>query len=133
MNITEGRELKKKLLTSLKEPAFLKKAGLTKHAMLTDLAKAGINRLTALFRVHRFYDKQLYAVIVSGYSGGDIVAEQLISALNMNKSFYLPPRFAMMRTANDPGAITQHPNIREEAKQFAEHMMAELNESVKRE
>lgn len=87
---------------------------------------AFINRLTALFRVHRFYDKQLYAVIVSGYSGGDIVAEQLISALNMNKSFYLPPRFAMMRTANDPGAITQHPNIREEAKQFAEHMMAEL-------
>ena len=47
MNITEGRELKKKLLTSLTEPAFLKRAGLTKHAMLTDLAKAGINQLAA--------------------------------------------------------------------------------------
>ena len=47
MNITEGRELKKKLLTSLTEPAFLKKAGLTKHTMLTDLAKAGINQLAA--------------------------------------------------------------------------------------
>ena len=87
---------------------------------------AFINRLTALFRVHRFYDKRLYAVIVSGYSGSDIVAEQLISALNMNKSFLLPPRFAMMRTANDPGAIADQPRIREDAAAFAAGMMEEL-------
>ena len=77
-------------------------------------------------RVHRFYDKRLYAVIVSGYSGSDIVAEQLISALNMNKSFLLPPRFAMMRTANDPGAIAERPRIREDAADFAAGMMEEL-------
>ena len=65
---------------------------------------ACINRLTALFRQTRFYDKSLFAIVVSGYSGGDIVARQLISALNMNKSFRLPGGFALMETANDPGA-----------------------------
>ena len=88
---------------------------------------AFINRLTALFRVRRFYDKRLYAVIVSGYSGGDIVAEQLISGLNMNKSFHLPPRFAIMRTANDPGAIEQKEWIGEDAAEFAAQIMRELS------
>ena len=64
---------------------------------------AVINRLTALFRQTRFYDKALFALVVSGYSGSDIVARQLISAMNMNKSFYLPGRFALLETANDPG------------------------------
>lgn len=41
---------------------------------------AFINRLTSLFRTTRFYDKALFAVVVSGYSGSDIVAEQLIAA-----------------------------------------------------
>ena len=65
---------------------------------------ACINRLTALFRQTRFYNKNLFAIVVSGYSGGDIVARQLICALNMNKSFRLPGRFALIETANDPGA-----------------------------
>ena len=64
---------------------------------------AFINRLTALFRQTRFYDKAVFALVVSGYSGSDTVARQLISALNMNKSFYLPPRFALLETANAPG------------------------------
>lgn len=64
---------------------------------------AFINRLTALFRQTRFYDKALFALVVSGYSGSDLVARQLISAMNMNKSFYLPGRFALLETANDPG------------------------------
>ncbi|MDE7262817.1 MAG: NAD(P)H-dependent oxidoreductase, partial [Oscillospiraceae bacterium] len=54
---------------------------------------AFVNRLTALFRQSRFYDKRLYGLIVSGYSGGDLIARQLISGLNMNKSCNLPPRF----------------------------------------
>ena len=65
---------------------------------------AAINRLTALFRTRRFYDKALFGLVVSGYSGSDLVAQQLISAMNMNKSFYLPPRFCLMETANDMGA-----------------------------
>ena len=64
---------------------------------------AFINRLTALFRQTRFYDKALFALVVSGYSGSDLVARQLISAMNMNKSFYVPGRFALLETANDPG------------------------------
>lgn len=87
---------------------------------------AFINRLTALVRVRRFYDKRLYGVIVSGYSGSDIVAEQLISALNMNKTFLLPPEFSMMRTANDPGAILERENIREDAAAFGKRMMDQL-------
>ena len=87
---------------------------------------AFVNRLTALFRVRRFYDKQLYAVIVSGYSGSDIVAEQLISSLNMNKSFFLPPEFSMIRTANDPGSIARREHIQEDAADFGQRMIAQL-------
>ena len=43
---------------------------------------ACVNRLTALFRQTRFYDKRLYGLVVSGYSGGDLLARQLISALS---------------------------------------------------
>lgn len=74
---------------------------------------AFINRLTVLFRQSRFYDKALLAVVVSGYSGGDILARQLIAAMNMNKSFYLPPRFALIETANAPGEAIALPGIKE--------------------
>ena len=72
---------------------------------------AFINRLTGLFRQTRFYDKAVFAIVVSGYSGGDIVARQLVAAMNMNKSFYLPPRFALIETANDPGEALALPGI----------------------
>ena len=72
----------------------------------------------------------LYAVIVSGYSGSDIVAEQLISSLNMNKSFFLPPEFAMIRTANDPGSIALREHIREDAEAFGKRMIAQLRGST---
>ncbi|MBQ9648166.1 MAG: flavodoxin family protein [Oscillospiraceae bacterium] len=80
---------------------------------------AFINRLTGLFRQTRFYDKALFAIIVSGYSGGDIVARQVISAMNMNKSFHLPPRFAMIETANDPGEALALNGIEERLDAFA--------------
>jgi len=84
---------------------------------------AFINRLTALFRAHSFFDKRLFGIIVSGYSGGDIVAQQLISALNMNKTFILPSRFAMIETANNPGSIHEIDSIAKRAFVFAENMM----------
>lgn len=87
---------------------------------------AFINRLTALFRKNQFYQKYLFAIVVSGYSGGDIVAEQLISALSMNKTFRLPPRFSMVETANDPASILKVQGIEERATIFAEEMMAAL-------
>ena len=87
---------------------------------------AFINRLTALFRQVRFYDKALFAVVVSGYSGSDIVAEQLIAALNMNKTFYLPPRFALLETANNAGQALTLPGIDERIRTFAENIRRTL-------
>ncbi len=80
---------------------------------------AFINRLTALYRKRQFTDKALFAVIVSGYSGCDILAKQLIAALNMNKSFYLPGHFAIMEMANDPGTVLQLDGIDQRVRDFA--------------
>ncbi|HCS10928.1 MAG TPA: NADPH-dependent oxidoreductase, partial [Clostridiales bacterium] len=59
------------------------------------------------------------SIIVSGFSGSDVLAQQLISALNINKTFMLPPKFALMETANNPGDVEKIENIRERAKEFA--------------
>lgn len=87
---------------------------------------AFINRLTALFRTVRFYDKALFAIVVSGYSGSDIVAGQLIAALNMNKTFYLPGSFAMMETANNAGTAVKLPGIDGRLDAFAENIRRTL-------
>ena len=84
---------------------------------------AYINRLTALFWHRRFYDKKIFAIIVSGYSGGNLVAEQIISAMNMNKSFFLPPRFALIETANTTEALAALPEINERAEAFASDIL----------
>ena len=80
---------------------------------------AFVNRLTSLFRTTRFYDKAMFAIIVSGYSGSDLLAGQLITALNMNKSFYLPGNFCMMETANSAGAALKLPGIEKRLGEFA--------------
>ena len=85
---------------------------------------AFVNRLTSLFRQSRFYDKRIYGLVVSGYSGGDLLAQQLISGLNMNKSFYLPPRFVLMETANDKGSLLQQPGVDARGAEFARAMMS---------
>lgn len=87
---------------------------------------AFINRLTSLYRQQRFYEKQLWAIIVSGYSGGDLVAKQLIGGLNMNKSFFLPGNFALLETANAPGDADKLPNAGERASSFAERVVMTL-------
>lgn len=87
---------------------------------------AFINRMTALFRKTGFYDKYVFGIIVSGYSGSDIVAEQLIAGLNMNKSFILPSHFAMLETANNPGSIFQCAGIEDRIENFAANMLSHL-------
>ena len=87
---------------------------------------ACINRLTALFRQTRFYDKALFAIVVSGYSGGDILARQAIAAMNMNKSFYLPQQFALMETANSPRQALALPGIEERLEGFAQNILDTL-------
>ncbi len=88
--------------------------------------RAFVNRMTALFTTHRFYDKQLFGVVISGYSGSDIVAEQLISGLNMNKTFALPADSAILETANAPQEILHSEGIEQRAENFAYNMKRNL-------
>lgn len=87
---------------------------------------AFINRLTALFRTTRFYDKAMFAIIVSGYSGGDLIAGQLVTALNMNKTFYLPGNFCVMETGNNPGTAMCSEGIGERIRMFSDRILRTL-------
>ena len=90
-------------------------------ALVANMA-AFVNRLTAPFRVHDFSNKMVFSIVVSGYSGGDLVAQQIISGINMNKSFILPAPFALLATANAPGSIRQAEGIEEKAEVFGVSM-----------
>jgi multimeric flavodoxin WrbA len=87
---------------------------------------AVINRLTALYRKTSFQNKALIGVVVSGNSGSDSVAMQLIDSLCINKGFYLPPYSTIMVTANDPGAILMVDNLEAKAKLFAENIIKSI-------
>ncbi len=87
---------------------------------------AVINRLTVLYRKINFYDKTIFAVVVSGNSGSDSISKQLIGALNINKGFRLPPYFSIMAIANDPGEIFNIQDINEKTKEFAENIKKEI-------
>lgn len=88
---------------------------------------AVINRMTALYRAMSFYDKYVFSIIVSGNSGSDSVARQLIGALNINKGFHLSPFFCLTATAYEPGSILEVPSIEKRAANFAAHMMKEIS------
>lgn len=87
---------------------------------------AVINRLTVLYRQMSFHEKSIFAIIVSGNSGSDSIAKQLIGALNINKGFRLPPYFSLMAIANDPKSIFQVEGIEEKSREFAENMTIEI-------
>ncbi|SDY62767.1 NADPH-dependent FMN reductase [Proteiniborus ethanoligenes] len=92
---------------------------------------AVVNRLTALFRKTKFYNKSFFSIIVSGNSGSDSVAKQLIGALNINKTFRLPPYFSLMATANDAGHINKVENIHDLAKEFALNVITETEKRLR--
>jgi len=87
---------------------------------------AAVNRLTALYRTMSFEDKSVFAVVVSGYSGGDIVASQVVSAMCANKGFWLPAGFCLLETANDAGAAMALPGIGERLECFAGNMLSQI-------
>lgn len=87
---------------------------------------ATINRLTVLCLMQCFHDKTMFGVIVSGNSGSDSVAKQLIGALNINKGFKLPPYAILSETANDPGAILKVRDIEKKAGEYAKNFIKEL-------
>jgi len=82
-----------------------------------------INRLTVLYRKTQFDKKNLFAIIVSGNSGNDSVARQLIGSLNVNKNIQLPPNFALTAIANDPGTVVNYPGIKSATKDYASHIL----------
>ena len=87
---------------------------------------AAVNRLTALYRAAPFTRTAVFAIVVSGYSGGDIVASQVVSAMNMNKGFWLPPRFCLLETANDAGTAMALPGIEARLAAFCENLAAQM-------
>ncbi|MDD4312067.1 MAG: NAD(P)H-dependent oxidoreductase [Eubacteriales bacterium] len=87
---------------------------------------AFINRLTSVLVYNSLYEKQLYAVIVSGYSGSEIIAQQVLGALCLNKTFALPPRFCLIQTANSPGEAMQAEGMTERIDTFATQMLKNL-------
>lgn len=80
------------------------------------------NRLNAFGLRGTTREMMLYAIIVSGYSGGDLVAEQLSGGFCLNKFFSLPPRFALIETANDPGSAMRSDGIMERLDNFADNI-----------
>lgn len=92
---------------------------------LSAMHTALINRLTALYRRMPLYEKRFYGVIVSGNSGSDSLACQMIGALNLNKGMDLPPRFALTGIANDPGSILKMPDFHACAAAFAQAIRLE--------
>ncbi len=84
------------------------------------------NRMTNLLVQQELLDKYLFGVVVSGYSGSDLVARQLLGALCFNKTVMLPPQFCMLETAHDPGSAQHLPDIGQRLDDFAAHMSAIL-------
>lgn len=91
---------------------------------------AMINRLTVLYRKIDFNDKNIFSIIVSGNSGSDSIAKQLIGALNINKGFRLPAGAFLLETANDPLSIFKVEGIETTAKYFAENMLHQINNNL---
>ena len=84
------------------------------------------NRMTNLLVQQELMDKYLFGVVVSGYSGSDLVARQLLGALSFNKTVALPPRFCMMETAHDPGSAKRMEGVEARLDDFAAHMVKTL-------
>lgn len=80
------------------------------------------NRLTNLLVTGDLSDKYLFGVVVSGYSGSDLVARQLLGAMCLNKTMMLPPSFCMLQTAHEPGTAKEAEGITERLDAFAENM-----------
>ena len=84
------------------------------------------NRLTNLLTQRDLYDKYLFGIVVSGYSGSDLVAQQLMGAMCFNKTTMLPPCFCLMQTAHDPDSAKNMPDIQERIQAFPANMESVL-------
>lgn len=85
-----------------------------------------INRLTNLLLKQDLSEKYLFGIVVSGYSGGDLVARQLLGSMCLNKTAILPPNFCLLHTAHDPGSAKTSAGITQKLDAFASHIRTTL-------
>ena len=85
-----------------------------------------INRMTGLVMKQDLGDKYLASVVVSGYSGGDPVARQLLGAMALNRGCALPPEFCLMQTAHDPGDAMKAFGVDGLVERFSERLKSEI-------
>lgn len=85
-----------------------------------------INRMTNLVVQSDLGRTYLGAVVVSGYSGGDLVARQLMSAMCLNRGCILPPDFCLLQTANDPGDAMASEGMNDRLDAMAEKIRRQL-------
>ncbi len=84
------------------------------------------NRLTSLLLHSDLYDKYLFGVVVSGFSGSDLVARQLLGAMCLNKTAMLPPNFCMLQTANDLETVQTIDKIGTQINLYAKNILKYL-------
>lgn len=89
---------------------------------------AVINRMSGFYRTRDLSHKAVYAVIVSGNSGTDAVANQLLGSLNLNKGYMLPPQFCLSEIASDPLSVLEKSGVKEKAERFARNIVTHLCE-----
>lgn len=123
-----GGQVTNQILPAIEEADMLVWVCPNYNDAISAMHTALINRLTVLYRRIPFHHKQVYGIVVSGNSGSDSVACQLIGGLCINKGFNLPPYAMLTAIANDPGTIIAVEGIEEKAKQFAKRIMAYKNQ-----
>lgn len=89
---------------------------------------AVINRMSGFYRTRDLSHKSVYAVIVSGNSGTDAVANQLLGSLSLNKGYMLPPQFCLSEIASDPLSVLGKRGVQEKAEAFAGNILEHLCE-----
>lgn len=97
------------------------------HNSLHGLQFSLIQQLSPLFVQCEFREKAVFALGVTPYASGDMLANQLISNLCLDYSFYLPPHFALLETAKNPLEAISREGIEERLDKFAHGMLQLLS------
>lgn len=90
-----------------------------------------INRMTGLVLKESMGEKYVAGVVASGYSGGDVVARQLLGAMCLNRGFMLPPRALLLETSHDPGDAMRAAGIEARLTQFSASLLRAVSTAGK--
>lgn len=101
-NCFYGSALSEEALLKLAETDALLLICSNYHNALHPQMAGFLQQISALMSPKLFPTKALYTLVVSPYSGGDMVVKQILTTLSLDGSFYIPPKFAMLETAGQP-------------------------------